>query len=252
VLINTTFSVIEVPDGTVGWRIRRQTGGRPRLHLDSRKQPMVFPLDYTVADVEDILAPGSYLLDATGSNGDPLGLTVPVTIASPRNASSGDDEGSEPARVVSASLPATSSDVRFLLEANVRSTKMAFDHNERTLALGLRMAETLRDGVQVLATSQADWIKSVSSARGFFRSPTPAMEVKHLTLNAGQESAGDDDASATDDDGGNDGGGPPSPSLMEQVAPILQQVMQHVMRRSVPGLRSRRRKAVAAMDRRSN
>ena len=54
---------IELPDGAVGWRIRRQTGGRPRLHLDSKKQPMLFPLDYTEADAEDILPPGNYLLD---------------------------------------------------------------------------------------------------------------------------------------------------------------------------------------------
>ena len=31
------------------------------------------------------------------------------------------------------------------------------------------MAKTLRDNVQVLASAQADWIKSLSSAREFFR-----------------------------------------------------------------------------------
>ena len=32
---------------------------------------------------------------------------------------------------------------------NVRATQMAFQHNQNTLELGLRMAETLRDGVEV-------------------------------------------------------------------------------------------------------
>jgi hypothetical protein len=69
----------------------------------------------------------------------------------------------------------------------VRSTQLAFQHNERTLEMGLRMAETLRDGVQALASSQADWIKSLASARGFFRgSPgsLPPVKVKQLTVHA--------------------------------------------------------------------
>src|SRR5262245_65630336 len=66
---------IELPDGAVGWRVRRQTGGRPRLLLDSKKQPMLFLLDYTIADVEDILPPGHYLLDAVDKNGQAPGVT---------------------------------------------------------------------------------------------------------------------------------------------------------------------------------
>jgi len=149
-------NLIELPDGAVGWRIRRQTGGRPRLVLDSRKQPMLFSLDYTIADVEDVLAPGSYLLDAVDKNGEPLGVTVAVSIGMPRNAESVEPEtesvDSTPL-VVPTTLLNTTSDVRLVLEANVRATQMAFIHNQRTLETGLRMAETLRDSVQVLATS---------------------------------------------------------------------------------------------------
>src|SRR5678815_2711961 len=79
---------IELSDGAVGWRIRRQTGGRPRLVLDSRKQPMLFPLDYTISDVEDVLAPGSYLLDAVDKSGEPAGVTIAVSIGMTRNAES--------------------------------------------------------------------------------------------------------------------------------------------------------------------
>src|SRR4051812_49162721 len=149
--------------------------------------------------------------------------------------------------VVPTSLPNTTSDVRLVLEANVRATQMAFIHNQRTLEIGLRMAETLRDSVQVLATSQADWIKSISSARGFFRNagqPLAPVEVKQLTVTTG--SGGDDDEnndSVTDDghddggDGGEDddsaGSGTGSPSKAQHWSeawlPTINQVLMQVM-----------------------
>jgi hypothetical protein len=208
---------IEIPEGAIGWRIRRQTGGRPRLVLDSRKQPMMFPLDYTIADVEDVLSPGNYLLDVVDKNGEPLGVTVAASIGMPRNAESiePDDNNSNDGAatmptVVPTSLPNTTSDVRLVLEANVRATQMAFIHNQRTLEIGLRMAETLRDSVQVLATSQADWIKSISSARGFFRNagqPLAPVEVKQLTVTTGSGDDDENDDAVTDDGHDGDGGG---------------------------------------------
>ena len=212
---------IEIPEGAIGWRIRRQTGGRPRLVLDSRKQPMTFPLDYTIADVEDVLSPGNYLLDVVDKNGDLLGVMVAASIGMQRNAESiepdnsnrsNNDDGAAPMpTVVPTSLPNTTSDVRLVLEANVRATQMAFIHNQRTLEIGLRMAETLRDSVQVLATSQADWIKSISSARGFFRNagqPLAPVEVKQLTVTTGSGDDDDENDDAVTDDGhdGGDGG----------------------------------------------
>jgi hypothetical protein len=234
---------IELPDGAVGWRIRRQTGGRPRLVLDHRKQPMLFPLDYTIADVEDVLAPGSYLLDAVDKDGEPLGVTIAVSIGMPRN---GGAEPIEPESenvasaplVVPTTLPNTTSDVRLVLEANVRATQMAFIHNQRTLETGLRMAETLRDSVQVLASSQADWIKSVSSARGFFRNaaaPMAPVEVKQLTVNTGngdddgdEEDGGDECVDGEPSDDGNGGGGG-APHWSDKFMPIVTQVMTQVM-----------------------
>lgn len=210
---------IEIPEGAVGWRIRRQTGGRPRLVLDSRKQPMMFPLDYTIADVEDVLSPGNYLLDVVDKNDDPLGVTVAASIGMPRNAesiepddnnSNSNDGAAALPTVVPTSLPNTTSDVRLVLEANVRATQMAFIHNQRTLEIGLRMAETLRDSVQVLATSQADWIKSISSARGFFRNagqPLAPVEVKQLTVTTGSGDDDENDDAVTDDGHGGGGGG---------------------------------------------
>src|SRR5688572_1942436 len=222
-------NLIQLPDGAVGWRVRRQTGGRPRLHLDAKKQPIVLALEYTIADVEDILPPGNYLLDAVDKVGDALGVTVAVSLGQLRNAESIEpDEESAPA-VVPTTLPSTTSDVRLVLEANVRATQMAFLHNQKTLEIGLRMAETLRDGVQVLASSQADWIKSMASARGFFRNagqPLAPIEVKHLTVTTGGSGEENDD----DDDDGDAavGSGSPAPTSAhwsEQVMPIVSQVV---------------------------
>lgn len=73
-----------------------------------------------------------------------------------------------------------------------------------------RMAETLRDGVQVLASSHADWIKSISSTRGFFRNvgqPIPPVEVKQLKVTTGDEDDEDDDDVAGDAGGDGDGDG---------------------------------------------
>jgi hypothetical protein len=165
---------------------------------------MAFPLDYTIADVEDILPPGNYLLDVVDKAGEPIGVTIGVSLGMPRNADAiePDNENDAP-DVVPAALPSTTSEVRLVLEANVRATQMAFLHNQRTLELGLRMAETLRDSVQVLASAQSDWIKSVSSARGFFRNtaqPLPPVEVKQLTVQTG----GDDDDDETDEEESDD------------------------------------------------
>jgi len=196
---------IVLPDDAMGWRIRRQTGGRPRLLLDAKKQPMAFPLDYTTADVEDILPPGNYLLDAVDKAGEPVGVTIGVSLGMPRNAEVVEpDDENQALAAVPAPLPGTTSEVRLVLEANVRATQMAFLHNQRTLELGLRMAETLRDSVQVLANAQADWIKSVSSARGFFRNaaqPLPPVEVKQLTVQTGGE---DNDEEEVDDTAGSE------------------------------------------------
>jgi len=179
-------------------------------------------------------------------------VTVGLSIGMTRNAESVEpDNDNNAPTVVPTTLPNTTSDVRLVLEANVRATQMAFLHNQRTLEIGLRMAETLRDSVQVLAGSQADWIKSIASARGFFRNagqPLAPVEVKQLTVTTGgggDDDDGDDDG-VTDDgrddgdgggdggDGGGDGGdgGNGSPSTKhwsEAWLPVVNNVLMQVM-----------------------
>ena len=135
---------------------------------------MQLSLSYTMADLDDILPPGSYKLDLVDRSGMALGLTIDVEIGTLRNASPGESQDLDDGPVA---LTAGASDVRYLLEANVRSTQLAFQHNQRTLEAGLRMADTLREGIQALAETQADWIKSLISSRGYFRNgvlPQPA------------------------------------------------------------------------------
>ncbi|HMG57236.1 MAG TPA: hypothetical protein VK601_27240, partial [Kofleriaceae bacterium] len=60
-----------------------------------------------------------------------------------------------------------------------------------------------------LAGSQADWIKSISSARGFFRNagqPLAPVEVKQLTVTTGGGDDDDEDDDSVTDDGHDDGG----------------------------------------------
>lgn len=119
-----------------------------------------------MADLDDILPPGAYKLDLVDRSGMPLGVTIDVEIGSLRNANPAESHDLDDGPVA---LSAGASDVRYLLEANVRSTQLAFQHNQRTLEAGLRMADTLREGIQSLAETQADWIKSLVGSRGFFR-----------------------------------------------------------------------------------
>lgn len=211
-------AAIVLPDDAATWRVRRKTGGRPRIVLGVDKQPMQLPLGYTIVDLEDVLAPAEYLLDLVDSKGNGLGLTIPISVGQQRNAEDGNAD-SEASTVVATALPTSGSETRLVLEANVRATQMAFLHNQKTLELGLRMAETLRDGVRVMAESQADWIKSVSSARGFFRNAPP------LPLPAPASPAHDDD-----DDDDEDEDYEPVPEhwvdkLMPHVVPIVQMVV---------------------------
>ncbi len=176
---------VPLPEGAVAWQVRRHTGGRPRIYVDGSKRPMQLSLTYTLADLDEILPPGTYRLDLVNAEGKALGLTIKINVGEDHSVASGgaqlgedDDDNNEDNAAVSL---VARSDMRFILEANVRSMQLAFQHNERTLASGLRMADTLREGIQTLAEAQGEWIKSLVAARGFprngWQTPTPAALV---------------------------------------------------------------------------
>jgi hypothetical protein len=197
---------IELPEGAVGWRIRRRTGGRPRLVLDSKKQVMLFPLDYSITDVEDIVPPGNYLLDAVDKTGEPLGLTIGLSIGMPRSAEPLEpDHETDAPTLVAPAPPSPMSELRLVLEASARATQMVLAHSQRTLDVGLRIAETLRDSVQALASAQADLVRSLSSSGGFLRGsgrPPAPVDPGPLAATAGGTGDGGDGGDGAPGDGG--------------------------------------------------
>ncbi|MEJ7599239.1 MAG: hypothetical protein WKG01_15140 [Kofleriaceae bacterium] len=209
---------LDVPECAAAWRVRRHTRGRPRIVLGVDKQPMQLPLSYTVADLEDILSPGAYRLDLIDVKGGPLDFTVAIELGEYRNAGALIVSEEPEASTIHPILATTGSDTRFVLEANVRSTQMAFQHNAKTLEFGLRMAETLRDGVKVLADAQADWLKGLASSKGFFRHAAAPMLPAPGAANDDQEEEQVEDVETEQ-----------PPSLLKQFEPMIAAVVTQVI-----------------------
>src|SRR5579862_7276867 len=126
---------IDVPETAAHWRVRRHTGGRPRLVLGVDKQPLRLPLAMNEADLEDVLGPATYRLDLCDQAGNHLDVTVPITIGEPEGPDEPEEiDGGDPYPVVPvAPLPSVSNELRLILEANIRAMSASFQHNERTL-----------------------------------------------------------------------------------------------------------------------
>lgn len=187
---------LPIPADGAFWRVRRHTRGRPRNVTGADRQPLRLPLDFTEADLEAMFGSGTYRLDLCDAAGELLDVTATISL--------GESEAqAEPANVELAQhppLPVSASDVRLVLEANVRATQLAFSHNERTLTASLRMADTLRDGLRDLANAQASWITAIASARGFFRNASPAlpMPVAQITSEDGETDEQEEEPARSD------------------------------------------------------
>lgn len=194
---------ISLPDGAAAWGVRRHTGGRPRNVIGLDRRPLRLPLDTTVDDLEAMLGPGTYRLDLVDENGAPLGVTVPVIIG---DQSEGDEDDDPPASRVDrdppplVTLPTSGTDLRLLLEANVRAMQLSFHHNERTLETSLRVVDSLRDGVRVLADAQAEWIKSLASNHSIRNAPYWPPPRPQNDNSDDDDDDGDDDESDDQDD----------------------------------------------------
>lgn len=207
---------LPVPPDAAFWRVRRHTRGRPRNVTGADRQPLRLPLDFTEADLEAMFGSGTYRLDLCDAAGESLDVTATLSL--------GDDESEH---VDSASnelvpqptLPVNASDVRLVLEANVRATQLAFSHNERTLTASLRMADTLRDGLRDLANAQASWITAIASARGFFRNAAPALPVP-IAETSSEEEPEEDEAD----------GEPARPDWIEMAQPLVATITESVVK----------------------
>lgn len=228
---------IALPEGAAAWLVRRHTGGRPRVFLDAQKQPMRLPLTYTDADLEEILAPATYQLVLINQRGEPLEPKVQTTITIGQIEDEGDGEDSEDAieraPMMMAALPPSTTDTRLVLEANIRATQMAYQHNQRTLELGLQMADTLRQGVQVLVEAQAEVMRSMSSARGFFRNAAPPVMLPappQPPEPARRRSEREDESDEEDEEEEYDEPSPQQSDWIENLKPVIATVTAEIMK----------------------
>jgi hypothetical protein len=209
-------AAIALPDGTTALRVRRNTRGRPGNIVGADGKLVTVPLGFTEDELFDLLGGGSYRLDPVNDANEVLKLNgPPITVGEPEPANT--NEVVED--VALAMLPAATSDTRFVLEANVRAMQLAFQHNQRTLELGLQMADTLRAGVQVLAETQADCMKALVGSRSLFRNanvpqlPSPPIEATVETHRHDEDDDEDDD----------------SPDWVQQLQPVVAVVVQQII-----------------------
>lgn len=144
-------NLLPIPEGTSAWRICRHTKGRPRIINGPDRQPARFPLDTTAEDLIDTCGADSYRVYALDDVGVVIDYVTTVdTGRELRNAAEPEVALLPPVRATSGT-----SDLRYALEAVTH------------------MARTNADAMRSVAESQAEWIKAISSARGFFRNAPP-------------------------------------------------------------------------------
>ena len=167
-------NLLEIPDGTVAWRICRQTTGRPKEIVGPDKRALRFPLDTTAEDLVDLCGTDVYRVYALDEVGKMLDyvVTVDVTREAREQRNAAPPDASLLHTLRTAAAPST--DLRFAVEA---------------------MAQMMRvnsEALRAVAESQADWVKFLASARGYFRNgPPPYLPPPKSP---------DDDDSADDDD----------------------------------------------------
>ena len=150
-------NLLEIPEGTAAWRVCRQTTGRPKEIVGPDKRALRFPLETTAEELADLCGADVYRVYALDEVGKVLDYVVTVDVTRDtrelRNTALPDASFLPALR---AAQPSGSSDLRFALEA---------------------MAQMMRvnsEAMRSIAESQADWVKSIASARGFFRNaPAP-------------------------------------------------------------------------------
>lgn len=152
-------NLLEIPDGTAAWRICRQTTGRPKEIVGPDKRALRFPLETTAEELADLCGADVYRVYALDQVGKVLDYVATIDVTRDarelRNAPAPDAALLPTLRTTQ---PSGSSDLRFALEA---------------------MAQMMRvnsEAMRSLAESQADWVKSIASARGFFRNAPPQYQ----------------------------------------------------------------------------
>lgn len=184
--------LVSLPEGTCAWRICRHTKGRPRVINGPDKQPARFPLDTTAEELLDTCGADTYRIYAIDDVGTVIDYVTTIeTGRELRNANEAEVTVLPVLRATS-----SSSDLRYALEAVAH------------------MARTNADAMRAVAESQAEWIKAISSARGFFRNAPPPQLPP-----AGEEH--DDSADEEDEQ--------PKSDWVKQLQPIVATVVQQLI-----------------------
>ena len=189
-------NLLAVPDGTCAWRVCRNTKGRPRIVNGPDKQPARFPLDTTPEDLVDACGADTYRVYAHDEVGGVIDYVTTVELSRElRNAAE-----PEVTLLPSPRQPSASSDLRYALEAVTH------------------MARTNADAMRAVAESQAEWIKSISSARGFFRN-APQLQLPPPAEAPETEDDDEDDEDDTDH----------KPDWVQSLQPIVGMVVQQLI-----------------------
>jgi hypothetical protein len=195
-------NLLPIPEGTRAWRVSRQTKGRPRIVNGPDKQPARFPLDITVEELVDTCGADTYRIHALDEVGNVIDYVTTIETARELRNAAEADVALVPALRSTSTM---SSDLRYALEAVTH------------------IARTNAEAMRAVAESQAEWIKSISSARGFFRNAPPIQVTSPAD--------GDDDEE-------DDGGPNTKAHWIDTLQPVIGIVMQQLVASVMNGKRS--------------
>jgi len=208
-------NALALPDGAAGWRVKRQTAGRPRVCLGPDRQPLRFPLEATAADLLDVLGPGAYRLDAIDAVGEALDYVTTVHVGgdAPGDVHHSEVELVSVAPTLGARAPVATgtSDLRFALEVTAH------------------MARVQSEALRSIASAQAEWIKGLAAAKAIPRNGFVAYEAPRVLAPAAEEAEADQDVDGEEDGEGADDPAMPDPmngvnTALGHVAAIAQYV----------------------------
>ena len=166
-------NLVAIPDGTAAWRLCRQTTGRPKEIVGPDKRTLRIPLEPTAEELADLCGADVYRVYALDEVGKVLDYVATVDVT--RDTRELRNAGAETSFLPALRTAAPTSDLRFALEA---------------------MAQMMRvnsEALRAVIESQADWVKSIGSARGFQRNAAPLLPLPEPPHNDEDDDEDDDE-----------------------------------------------------------
>ncbi len=166
-------NLVAIPDGTAAWRLCRQTTGRPKEIVGPDKRTLRIPLETTAEELADLCGADVYRVYALDEVGKVLDYVATVDVT--RDMRELRNAGPETSFLPAMRTASPTSDLRFALEA---------------------MAQMMRvnsEALRAVTESQADWVKSIGSARGFHRNGAPPLPLPEPPRNDEEDDEDDDE-----------------------------------------------------------